>query len=142
MLNWRSHFCSILPLAPSSIRAINPFLPASLNTLNSIHGCFDFLCLCGFPRRFVFLSRLGQSLVVGLKGALPALSKPEMDLWGRVAKWPMKGAFMLVELLFASQFKNMVGPTSPLFKKCVVADFYGYAHVLFLVVLHCKNVGS
>ena len=89
-------------------------------------NCLSFVNLSA---RYIFLSRLGQSLVVGLKGALPALSKPEVELWGRVAKWPMKGAFKLVELLFAAQFKNMVGPTSPLFKKCVVADFYGYAHV-------------
>jgi hypothetical protein len=77
----------------------------------------------------VFLSRLGQALVVGLKGAHPGVSTPAMDLWGRVAFAPMYGAFKLVELLFAAQFQNLTGPSSPLFKKCIVSDFYGYSQV-------------
>ena len=42
----------------------------------------------------------------------------------------MAGAFSIVEMLFAAQFGNMTGKTSPLFKKDVVSDFYGYAQVL------------
>ncbi|KAK1745577.1 flavin-containing monooxygenase [Skeletonema marinoi] len=37
---------------------------------------------------------------------------------------------MVVELLFAAQFRNVTGPTSPFNKVGVVEDFYGYAQVL------------
>jgi len=81
------------------------------------------------PFQYVFLSRLGQALVTGHRGALPGAPAP-MTWWHRIS-WPiMAGAFSVVELLFALQFRNLRGKTSPLFKCDVVSDFYGHAQVL------------
>eukprot|EP00658_Telonema_sp_P-2_P084099 TRINITY_DN9245_c0_g1_i6.p1 TRINITY_DN9245_c0_g1~~TRINITY_DN9245_c0_g1_i6.p1 ORF type:complete len:680 (+),score=126.56 TRINITY_DN9245_c0_g1_i6:92-2131(+) len=81
------------------------------------------------PFQYVFLSRLGQSLVVGHKGPLPGTSSL-MSAWHSVG-WPvMAGAFKAVEALFAAQFGNMSGPTSPFGKVDIVEDFYGWAQVL------------
>jgi len=81
------------------------------------------------PFQYVFLSRLGQALVTGHKGPLPG-APAHMSLWHKLG-WPvMAVAFKVVEMLFAFQFGNVAGKTSPLFKKDVVTDFYGYASVL------------
>ena len=81
------------------------------------------------PFQYVFLSRFGQALVTGHRGALPGAPAP-MTWWHRIS-WPiMAGAFSVVELLFALQFRNLRGQTSPLFKCDVVSDFYGHAQVL------------
>jgi len=81
------------------------------------------------PFQHVFLSRLGQSLVIGLRGPLPGASPGVMSLWHTVGKPIMAGAFKVVEFLFAVQFGNVTGPTSPFLKASVVTDFYGYAQV-------------
>jgi len=82
------------------------------------------------PFQQVFLSRLGQALVVGLRGPLPGSSPPLMTMWHALG-WPlMAGAFKVVELIFAAQYRNLSGPTSPFLKESVVTDFYGYAQVL------------
>lgn len=81
------------------------------------------------PFQYVFLSRLGQALVTGHRGALPGA--PAHMSWWHTLGWPvMAGAFTVVEMLFALQFRNMSGSTSPLFKCDVVSDFYGHAQVL------------
>ncbi|CAK9024433.1 unnamed protein product [Durusdinium trenchii] len=81
------------------------------------------------PFQYIFLSRLGQALVTGHRGALPGAPK-HMSYWHQLG-WPlMAGAFTVVEMLFALQFRNMSGSTSPLFKCDVVSDFYGAAQVL------------
>ena len=73
------------------------------------------------PFQYVFLSRLGQALVTGHRGALPG-APAHMSWWHRLG-WPvMAGAFTVVEMLFALQFRNMSGSTSPLFK-CASAIF-------------------
>lgn len=54
-----------------------------------------------------------------------------MSAWHSVGAPIMAGAFKLVELLFAAQFHNVVGPTSPFLKSSVVTDFYGFAQVCF-----------
>lgn len=67
------------------------------------------------PFQYVFLSRLGQALVTGHRGALPGA--PAHMSWWHTLGWPvMAGAFTVVEMLFALQFRNMSGSTSPLFK--------------------------
>jgi len=81
------------------------------------------------PFQFVFLSRLGQSLVIGLRGPLPGSSPAPMSLWHTVGFPVVAGAFKLVELLFAVQYGNVFGPTSPFLKQSVVSDFYGYGQV-------------
>eukprot|EP00285_Hemiselmis_virescens_P009723 CAMPEP_0173391798 /NCGR_PEP_ID=MMETSP1356-20130122/18592_1 /TAXON_ID=77927 ORGANISM="Hemiselmis virescens, Strain PCC157" /NCGR_SAMPLE_ID=MMETSP1356 /ASSEMBLY_ACC=CAM_ASM_000847 /LENGTH=870 /DNA_ID=CAMNT_0014349487 /DNA_START=72 /DNA_END=2685 /DNA_ORIENTATION=+ len=82
------------------------------------------------PFQHVFLSRLGQALVIGLRGPLPGAAPAGMSLWHTVGAPIMAGAFKLVELIFAAQFGNVTGPTSPFLKASVVTDFYGYAQVL------------
>lgn len=84
------------------------------------------------PFQYVFLSRLGQNLVLGLTGPLPGCSPSHSSIWHHtVGKYIMPPIFKIVELLFAAQFRNVSGPTSPFLKKAgVVEDFYGYAHVL------------
>ena len=42
----------------------------------------------------------------------------------------MAGAFKLVEILFAAQYGNITGPTSPFLKQSVVSDFYRYGCLL------------
>ena len=80
------------------------------------------------PFQYIFLSRLGQALVSGHRGALPG-APAHMSLWHKLG-WPvMAGVFSAVEMLFALQFRNMKGKTSPLFKCDVVSDFYGHAQV-------------
>lgn len=82
------------------------------------------------PFQYIFLSRLGQALVIGHRGPLPDSSPAHMSLWHKLG-WPaMAAAFTAVEVLFAAQFRNMSGKLSPLFKSDVVSDFYGFAHVL------------
>lgn len=82
------------------------------------------------PFQHVFLSRLGQALVIGLRGPLPGSSPAVMSAWHALG-WPvMAGAFKVVELLFAAQYGNLTGPTSPFLKQSVVSDFYGYGCVL------------
>jgi dimethylaniline monooxygenase (N-oxide forming) len=82
------------------------------------------------PFQYVFLSRLGQALVTGHRGALPGHAGAHCSGWHKIG-WPcMAGAFKAVEVLFAAQFRNMRGSKSPLFKADVVDDFYGYAQVL------------
>lgn len=82
------------------------------------------------PFQYIFLSRLGQALVVGYRGPLPDSAPGHMKMWHKMG-WPvMAGAFKAVELLLAAQFKNISGPMSPLFKADFVDDFYGYANVL------------
>eukprot|EP00511_Aplanochytrium_stocchinoi_P006821 CAMPEP_0204825220 /NCGR_PEP_ID=MMETSP1346-20131115/3140_1 /ASSEMBLY_ACC=CAM_ASM_000771 /TAXON_ID=215587 /ORGANISM="Aplanochytrium stocchinoi, Strain GSBS06" /LENGTH=493 /DNA_ID=CAMNT_0051952761 /DNA_START=102 /DNA_END=1583 /DNA_ORIENTATION=+ len=82
------------------------------------------------PFQYVFLSRLGQALVVGYRGTLPEADLTHMKFWNRLG-WPlMAGAFKAVEALFGAQFGNLTGKTSPFLKKDVVDDFYGYAQVL------------
>jgi dimethylaniline monooxygenase (N-oxide forming) len=81
------------------------------------------------PFQYIFLSRLGQALVTGHRGALPG-APAHMTLWHKLG-WPiMAAAFTAVELLFSLQYRNMTGKTSPLFKRDIVSDFYGYAQVL------------
>ncbi|CAE7199890.1 FMO1 [Symbiodinium natans] len=80
------------------------------------------------PFQYIFLSRLGQALVTGHRGALPG-APGHMSLWHKLS-WPLMAvAFSAVEMLFALQFR-MSGKTSPLFKCDVVSDFYGHAQVL------------
>lgn len=67
------------------------------------------------PFQYVFLSRLGQALVTGHRGPLPGA--PAHMTWWHKLGWPlMAGAFTVVEMLFALQFRNLRGSTSPLFK--------------------------
>ena len=82
------------------------------------------------PFQYVFLSRLGQNLVLGLTGPLPGCSPSHSSVWHSVGKFIMPPIFKVVELLFAAQFRNVTGPTSPFNKVGVVEDFYGYAQVL------------
>jgi dimethylaniline monooxygenase (N-oxide forming) len=82
------------------------------------------------PFQYVFLSRLGQNLVLGLTGPLPGCSPSHSSVWHSVGKFIMPPIFKVVELLFAAQFRNLTGPTSPFLKVGVVEDFYGYAQVL------------
>eukprot|EP00986_Skeletonema_menzelii_P019597 scaffold28648_cov154-Skeletonema_menzelii.AAC.1 len=82
------------------------------------------------PFQYVFLSRLGQNLVLGLTGPLPGCSPPHSSVWHSVGQYIMPPIFKVVELLFAAQFRNVTGPTSPFNKVGVVEDFYGYAQVL------------
>mmetsp|Transcript_22010 Transcript_22010/g.48088 ORF Transcript_22010/g.48088 Transcript_22010/m.48088 type:complete len:524 (-) Transcript_22010:536-2107(-) len=81
--------------------------------------------------QYIFLSRLGQALVVGHKGTLPEYSPPHMKLWHKLG-WPvMAGAFKVVEALFAAQFGQLnSSKMSPWMKNDVVEDFYGYAQVM------------
>ena len=82
------------------------------------------------PYQHVFKSRLGQALIVGLKGPMPGTSPAWATAWHYVS-WPLMAvAFKAVELLFALQFGNVSGPTSPFLKRCIVADFHGYGHLL------------
>ena len=82
------------------------------------------------PFQYVFLSRLGQNLVLGLTGPLPGCSPSHSSVWHSVGQYIMPPIFKVVELLFAAQFRNVSGPTSPFNKVGVVEDFYGYAQVL------------
>jgi dimethylaniline monooxygenase (N-oxide forming) len=82
------------------------------------------------PFQYVFLSRTGQNLVLGLTGPLPGCSPSHSSLWHSVGQFIMPPIFKVVELLFAAQFRNVTGPTSPFNKVGVVEDFYGYAQVL------------
>jgi len=82
------------------------------------------------PFQYVFLSRLGQNLVLGLTGPLPGCSPSHSSVWYSVGQYIMPPIFKVVELLFAAQFRNVTGPTSPFNKVGVVEDFYGYAQVL------------
>ena len=82
------------------------------------------------PFQYVFLSRLGQNLVLGLTGPLPRCSPSHSSVWHSVGQYIMPPIFKVVELLFAAQFRNLTGPTSPFNKVGVVKDFYGYAQVL------------
>lgn len=78
------------------------------------------------PFQYVFLSRLGQNLVLGLTGPLPHCSPPHSSAWHSFGKLIMPPIFKVVELLFAVQFRNVTGATSPFNKIGVVEDFYGY----------------
>jgi dimethylaniline monooxygenase (N-oxide forming) len=78
------------------------------------------------PFQYVFLSRLGQNLVIGLTGPLPGCSPSHSSTWHSLGRFIMPSIFKVVELLFAAQFKNLTGDTSPLNKVGVVEDFYGY----------------
>lgn len=82
------------------------------------------------PFQYVFLSRLGQNLVIGLTGPLPGCSPAHSSAWHSIGQYIMPPIFKVVELLFAAQFRNVTGPTSPFNKVGVVEDFYGYAQVL------------
>jgi len=79
------------------------------------------------PFQYVFLSRLGQALVTWYKGAWPA-GAPCIHSCLMWILFPiMWVAFRIVELLFACQ-RGQFGCYYP--KLDVVADFYGYGHVL------------
>ena len=82
------------------------------------------------PFQYVLLSRLGQNLVLGWSGPLPGCSPAHSKLWHSIGQYVMPPIFKVVELLFAAQYRNVTGPTSPFFKVGVVEDFYGYAQVL------------
>lgn len=89
--------------------------------------------ILGFiPFEYVFLSRFGQALVIGLTGPLPESTSWRccLSCWYTLGWLIMTAIFKVVELLFAAQFLNCCGETSPLFKTGVVADFYGYGQVL------------
>lgn len=100
------------------------------------------------PFQFVFLSRLGLSLVSWYKGAWPG-GAPCWTACLSWLLWPLMWvAFRLVELVFALQRGQLFDyfPGSSCLctaknRKDVVADFYGYGHLLDRTFMTEYNAG-
>mmetsp|Transcript_58479 Transcript_58479/g.163070 ORF Transcript_58479/g.163070 Transcript_58479/m.163070 type:complete len:503 (+) Transcript_58479:111-1619(+) len=93
----------------------------------SAHWCTPRLIAGLIPFQYIFLSRFGQALVTWYKGAWPA-GAPCIHTVLSYLLFPLMWiAFRIVELLFKIQ-RGQWGSYAP--KLDVVADFYGYAHVL------------
>jgi len=91
------------------------------------HWCTPRLIAGLIPFQYIFLSRFGQALVTWYKGAWPA-GAPCIHTCLSYLLFPLMWvAFRIVEFLFKIQ-RGQWGSYAP--KLDVVADFYGYAHVL------------
>jgi len=93
----------------------------------SAHWCTPRLIAGLIPFQYVFLSRFGQALVTWYKGAWPAGAPCIHTVLSYLLFPLMWVAFRIVEFLFKIQ-RGQWGSYAP--KLDVVADFYGYAHVL------------
>jgi len=93
----------------------------------SAHWCTPTWIAGIIPFQYVFLSRLGQALVSWYKGPWPA-GAPRIHTFLSYLLFPLMWlVFRVVELLFKIQ-RGQWGVYAP--KRDVVADFYGYGHVL------------
>lgn len=90
------------------------------------------------PFQYVFLSRLGQSLVEMYKGVWPGISSTQETLHKILAP-VMYPVFKIVETLFAFQLKQY-GPWKP--DLDVVEDFYGYGHLPTKTFINCVQTGK
>mmetsp|Transcript_28913 Transcript_28913/g.47988 ORF Transcript_28913/g.47988 Transcript_28913/m.47988 type:complete len:511 (-) Transcript_28913:748-2280(-) len=94
------------------------------------------------PFQYIFLSRLGQSLVSWLKGAWPHGAPGITHTMHAILAAPMRPIFMIVEAIFAFQLGHY-GKHRP--SDDVVRDFYGYAQVLertFMDMVSSGQVGT
>ncbi|CAE8602742.1 unnamed protein product, partial [Polarella glacialis] len=103
------------------------------------HWCTPRLIAGFIPFQYVFLSRFGQGLVSWYKGPFPDGAPPVCTILSCILFPIMWVAFRLVELIFAIQ-RGHWGEFAPALD--VVADFYGYVHMLDTTFLYKWREGK